>query len=72
MIFFISLNFSEGVIVDEVEYIDSKYDLEHQYKRNPLIIGFECDVVRSGENINQMQLLLIQMCQMHLPPLSHI
>ena len=60
------------VILNEVEYIDSKYDLEHQYKRNPLIIGFEGDVVRSGENINQMQLLLIPMCQMHLPPLSHI
>ena len=54
------------VILNEVEYIDSKYDLEHQYKRNPLIIGFKGDIVRSGENINQMQLLLIQMCEMHL------
>ena len=43
-------------MIDNVEYLDFNDDLEHENKWDPLIIGFEGDVVCPSEkSINQMQ-----------------
>ena len=41
-------------MIGDFEYIDFADDLEHEDKWDPLIIGFEGDVIRPGENINQI------------------
>ena len=37
------------LMIDNVEYLDFIDDLEHENKWDPLIIGFEGDVVRPSE-----------------------